>query len=114
MMSMERSVTVFELKKMMSNPGVALIDVREEDEYRDEHIKEAQLFPLSSFSLKKLPQGYSSYVIQCRSGARSQEACRRLFKENPSLEVFNLEGGILAWKAAGFETQTNRDLPRHP
>jgi rhodanese-related sulfurtransferase len=102
---MAKSISVFELKKIINDPQVALIDVREQDEYQEEHIKEAILLPLAIFSLKKLPQGYTSYVMQCRSGARSQEACHRILQENPTLQVFNLDGGILAWKKAGFETQ---------
>lgn len=43
--------------------------------------------------------------IYCASGGRSARAGRML-TENGVKEVYNLLGGITAWKAAGKETQT--------
>ena len=41
-------------------------------------------------------------IVYCRSGARSRQACEILAQHN--FTVFNLEGGITAWKAAGYPT----------
>ncbi len=40
--------------------------------------------------------------MHCQSGKRSAEACKKLLIQEPTLDVYSLEGGIIAWKKAGF------------
>ena len=41
-------------------------------------------------------------VLHCRSGKRSLTAGAKLLEENPNLEIYNLEGGIIAWNNCTF------------
>ncbi len=110
MIPLVKIITVKDLKKAKK---VTLIDVREPFEYAESSIEGATLIPLGDITCAKLPTQKGKIVIHCRSGKRSEEACRKLLSENPDLDVFSLEGGILAWKESGEPTQTQvcRILP---
>ncbi|MDF2576991.1 MAG: hypothetical protein K0S74_475 [Chlamydiales bacterium] len=88
--------------------SILIIDVREEEEYTQEHIKEGYLLPLSLFYPQKVPieSPNQLVVFQCRSGARSYMAAQQFKKAYPHIRAANLEGGIIAWKKAGLVTQT--------
>jgi len=45
-------------------------------------------------------------VLHCRSGARSSKAAEILLKKGFK-KVFNLKGGIEAYKQSGFKIETN-------
>lgn len=99
------------LNHWLANNEAYLIDVRETQEYKAESIKQSHLIPLSQFNAIKvlgdLKNVNKKIVIHCRSGMRSRTACERLLAENPDLEVYNLEGGILSWNNAGFPVAGN-------
>ena len=80
---------------------VAVIDVREPDEYNGAlgHIKGAQLVPLGSLvaRLDELPRD-KPLVMVCRSGARSAQATV-LLKGKGIAKVANLAGGMLRWRS---------------
>lgn len=97
-----KKITAKELKHKLEKGEVVLIDVREPAEHRGEHIEGAYLIPLDSINLEKLPSTDKPFVIHCRSGRRSMEACKKLLKENPSLELHSLDGGIVSWQDEGF------------
>ncbi len=86
------------LKRWLDKNEVVLIDVREPEEYALENISAAKLIPLNTISTSKLPdiQG-KKIVIHCRSGKRSLAACEKLLSEDNTLELYNLDGGILSW-----------------
>lgn len=91
-----------DLKHRLSSGDVVLVDVREPHEHHFESINGAHLVPLGDISYTKLPTKKSGpIVIHCKSGRRSEEACKKLLAENPDLELYSLEGGIVAWKEAG-------------
>jgi rhodanese-related sulfurtransferase len=99
---------VNELMKLIEANEVLLIDVREPYEYEKESIKSAINIPLSEITSEKIhlkKGGNKKLVIQCRSGARSHAACEKLKSENFPFDTWNLEGGILAWKDAGYNTE---------
>jgi len=96
-----KTMTANQLRKRLKQNDVILIDVREPAEYKTECIEEAILIPLAEISCEKLPTQSRPIVVHCHSGKRSAEACRRLLAQNPDLEVYNLEGGIVAWKESG-------------
>jgi adenylyltransferase/sulfurtransferase len=76
-----------------------LIDVREPHEWDIANLAEysARLIPLSDFA-RAIPtlDVSAPTVIHCRSGARSAKAVLALI-EAGARQVWNLEGGILAW-----------------
>jgi rhodanese-related sulfurtransferase len=79
--------------------GVALLDVREDDEWAAGHAPDAQHIPLGELAgrLGELPDG-AVYVV-CRSGGRSARATAYL-NEN-GWDAHNVEGGMKSWHAAG-------------
>lgn len=96
---MINSISASELKLLLNNNEVLLIDVRDKIEHLEEHIKESILIPLADFEVEKIPpHGDKKLVFYCRSGVRSAIACAKVLEELPNLMVYNLNGGILAWK----------------
>jgi len=82
-----------------------LIDVRRPEEYNDElgHISGTQLITLQGDlpqALVKLPKD-KKYLFICRSGGRSTKAAQQALLANIT-QVYNLDGGMLAWRKAGF------------
>jgi len=100
-----KTITADDLKQRLSHGDVLLVDVREPIEYNTESINGSVLIPLAEVSLEKLPSKSKPIVAHCRSGKRSMEACKKLLAQDPNLELYNLEGGILAWKEAGYPIQ---------
>ena len=96
-----QSILPVELKKLMSS-GCCLVDVREPIEHAEEHIDGATLIPLWEIERRTAEIDRSQpLVITCRSGKRGAEALKKLQAFGFS-DGRNLEGGILAWKAAGL------------
>lgn len=104
-----KTITAPELNQHLDNKSAILIDVREPAEHSVASIDGALLIPLNLISLEKLPAGSKKpIVIHCRSGKRSEIACKALLEQDPSLDLYSLAGGILAWQQAGFSiTQSN-------
>lgn len=84
---------------------IVLIDVREPQEYVNERIHGALLFPLSTFDPAALPVGERPVVLHCGSGKRSAMAVARCIDTGVPVTA-HLKGGILAWKHAHFPTIT--------
>ena len=107
---MIQSMTVSELKKMMeAESPPTLIDCRELSEWEQGHIPGARLIPLSALNQNiDTLKGEKSHItiLQCRSGKRSLRACQFL-SENGFENLYNLEGGILAWIEEGYDIQNN-------
>ncbi|MBN8543698.1 MAG: rhodanese-like domain-containing protein [Alphaproteobacteria bacterium] len=98
-----RSIDAKTLKTWMDTNEAVLVDVREPAEHAAENITGATLLPLGSVSKSALPPyAGKKLVIHCRKGGRGGSACQKLLTEDPSLEIYNLEGGIDAWNAAGL------------
>lgn len=104
---MIKTITALELQKRLANDEVTLIDVREPFEHQLECIKGSHLIPLGEVAYEKLPDTTKPLVMHCRGGTRSARACERLLAQHPSLEVYNLEGGIMAWAGAGLATHSH-------
>ena len=98
-----KTVDVSTLKKWLDNKEAVVVDVREPGEFHSGSIPGANLLPLAMISNDQLPAlGGKKLVLHCRSGKRSATACEKLLVRDPELELFNLEGGILAWMQAGM------------
>ena len=83
-----------------------LIDVREADEFKNEHIAYAYSIPLSSihddFSLLDIPAS-RKIIFQCLKGGRGEKACTLISeKDCCTNDIYNIAGGILSWKEKGF------------
>lgn len=92
-------ITVQDLKKMIDNQeDFQLIDVRETFEYEMSNLHGLNI-PLAGLLLEADQISKDKPVImQCRSGARSAAALNQL-EQLGYTNLYNLKGGILAWKA---------------
>ncbi|WP_354697362.1 Thiosulfate sulfurtransferase GlpE [Paraconexibacter sp. AEG42_29] len=83
---------------------LALIDVREPDEYAAGRPAGARNVPLSTLpaALDKLPPG--PVALSCKSGARSQKAAKLALQAGRT-DIHDVTGGYLAWEAAGLPTE---------
>ncbi|MFN0253138.1 MAG: MBL fold metallo-hydrolase [Kofleriaceae bacterium] len=84
---------------------VALVDVREPDEFVGElgHISGASLVPLATIpvALQSAPRDRPTIVV-CRSGGRSAKATQTLLAAGFT-QVASLRGGMLDWNARGHD-----------
>ena len=94
-----KSITVKELKaKIDGNEEHQLIDVREDYEYEAGNIN-GEHIPMGEIpdNLDKIATN-KPVIIHCRSGKRSASVIQYLEAQGFS-DLYNLEGGILAWQA---------------
>lgn len=78
--------------------GASLIDVREPDEWGEEHIPGARLIPLGQLQQRMDDLDPNAELIMvCRSGRRSQLAAQMLQRAGFG-NVSNMAGGMLAWE----------------
>lgn len=89
--------------------GAVLVDIRDADEYRREHIAGARLRPLSTLASLDVEPG-RVVIFQCRSGARTTAHADRLAAAAAS-EAYRLEGGLDAWKKAGLPVVADKRQP---
>ncbi len=90
------------LKSWIENGEALVLDVREPAEHASQKIEGATLLPLGQCCKSTLPdtQG-KKLVIHCKSGMRGASACKKLLEEDPTLDIYHLQGGINAWEAYG-------------
>ena len=95
-----KSINVSELKAMMTNnEDFQLIDVRETFEY-DEANMNGTLIPLGEIPIRFSEISKDKKVIvHCKMGGRSANAIGFLEQNQGFENLYNLEGGILAWLA---------------
>lgn len=98
------------LKKWLENDEAIVVDVREPAEHESLKIHNSNLIPLSQICKNQLPEiSNKKLVLHCHGGRRSLSACNKILVEDPELEIYNLEGGITAWKNEGFDVKiTNK------
>ena len=89
---------------LINRENAAIVDVRELSEYVDGHLPDSRNIPLGQLEqrLGDLEQRKDSPVILvCQSGGRSAEARKKLVGLGFT-RVYNLEGGVAAWRGAGL------------
>jgi thioredoxin 1 len=96
-------------KKITELPGAPIIDVRTPGEFSQGHLKDAKNFDVSSAgfenqiaSLDKL----KPVLVYCLSGSRSTYAVSYM-KSNGFKEVYELNGGMMRWRAANLPETTD-------
>ncbi len=82
-----------------------LLDVREANEFEFENVPGSLLLPLSFLDADTFPPITDrKLIVMCAIGKRSAAAQKQLAASGvPNL--YNLAGGIDAWKKAGHDTQ---------
>jgi rhodanese-related sulfurtransferase len=94
-----KSITVKELKEMIDKgEDFQLIDVREQSEFDAGNLK-GVFIPLATVpqNVDKISKD-KKVVVHCRSGKRSANAIAFLENNHGYTNLYNLEGGIIAWK----------------
>lgn len=96
-----KEISVQELKqKIDSGEDFQLIDVRETFEYETSNLDGLNI-PLGGILIEADKVATDKPVIvQCRSGKRSAAAIMQLEQLHGYTNLYNLTGGILAWKEA--------------
>lgn len=94
-----------QVKQWLETGEAILIDVREADEFVQWHIPQATFMPLSTFdeSLTLLKDEKRKIIVQCLKGMRGKKAAEKVMRLYPDLTLYNLTGGIKAWKETGFD-----------
>ncbi|ABG59886.1 rhodanese-like domain-containing protein [Cytophaga hutchinsonii] len=94
-----KEISVSELKALIdSKADIQLIDVREPAEFESAQIG-GELIPLGTIpqNVDKISKD-KQVIIHCRSGKRSANAIMFLESNHGYTNLYNLEGGILAWR----------------
>ncbi len=97
-----RQLDSHEAEEMLRNGDALMVDVREPRELAVGSIPDSKLIPYSriGYEIENLKQhAEKPIILSCRSGRRSEFVCK-LLKEFGFSRVYNLSGGIEAWRRA--------------
>ncbi len=101
---MVSAVKVYEA--VYGEENLQLIDVRTEEEFAVNHLKNAQNICVTSPDFKQkvasLDKEKPVYVY-CKKGGRSAKAAS-ILKDMGFTKVYDLQGGITSWQEEGLET----------
>jgi rhodanese-related sulfurtransferase len=114
-----QNISVETAKHMIKHTSNLLIlDVRNQSEYDQGHLYNAQLLPLyqiqnwdwnntsGGLNLNFLQAHVNDTVlVYCKAGSRSGPACE-ILAEHGFAHVYNMEGGLNAWMQAGYDIYT--------
>jgi adenylyltransferase/sulfurtransferase len=95
-----------EVSERVSSGELKIVDVRENWEYARDHIPSAKLTPLGQIIAR--PQEVitaDNVVFVCEVGQRSAVAAEMAAALGME-HVFNLEGGMQAWRTAGLPVES--------
>jgi rhodanese-related sulfurtransferase len=95
-----------EMNELVERGELKVVDVRETWEYARDHIPGAQLTPLGQIIAR--PQEaitFDNVVFVCEVGQRSAVAAEMAAALGMQ-HVYNLEGGMQAWRQAGLSVET--------
>ncbi len=98
-------LTLDEVKKALADGSIALVDVREDEEWADGYIPGAIHNPLSRFDVSALPTD-RKVVVYCRSGRRTLQALDIAQRSGRADVNTHFGGSWLAWTAAGEPVKT--------
>lgn len=104
-----KNKTVTELKQMLDNKeDFQLVDVREENEFEVCNLG-GLLIPMNTVpdNVGKIVKD-KPVVVHCRSGKRSANVIGYLETNHGYTNLYNLEGGILAWA-----DEIDPDMPKY-
>jgi len=102
------------LHSMLADGGeLALIDVREELIFSQNHLLLARSIPLSRFELKfaGLVPRRATRIVLCDDADGLAERAAAILARNGYVDVSILDGGVAAWTAAGFELFSGVNVP---
>ncbi len=104
-------IDVHTLNHKLATNGLQVLDVREDEEWDDGHIQNAHFMPYTSMARQlNIPPQIDqlsldleqSIAVTCATGKRSSTAIS-LLQRYGYKNLYNVTGGMAAWKNAGFE-----------
>lgn len=101
--TIHQTISVDEFDKKLADKNIQLIDVRTPDEYKQGHLKNALNYNINSSEFENQLSGLDKskpIMVYCLSGGRSASAAE-VMSEKGFREVYNMQGGIMKWMAAG-------------
>lgn len=102
------TINVNDLKaRLDSGEPLRVLDVRTPEEFtQDGHVPGATLLPLQELDARigELTDKDEPIACFCRSGNRSTTACQQLAAAGYT-NLVNVDGGITAWKSAGYPVE---------
>jgi rhodanese-related sulfurtransferase len=106
------SVSPAQAAQLLEHGQANMVDVREVDEHRREHVAGAALHPSSMFSVTGFPAAVPGRrtLVLCRSGGRAGKVVAALQAAGRQ-DVAVIEGGITAWRASGLPVVTDVSAP---
>jgi len=100
-----KSINVNEFKQLQdTNEEFVLIDVREVHEFENANM-DGILIPVGEVPerFNEIPKD-KKVIVHCRSGVRSANVIQWLEQSEGYDNLYNLEGGIMAWAATYDQT----------
>ena len=100
---MVQTLTPQEMKALLADGEVDVVDIRDTQEWSDGHIPGARPVPLDDLRadpVKTLPR--SNVIFVCGQGLRSLTAAKLADRLGLS-KVYSLDGGISNWTRSGLE-----------
>ena len=95
-------IDVTQAKELMDSRDLKVIDVREHSEYVEGHIPGVELAPLAEFlAAPEKHADQDGLIFVCAVGQRSAVAAEMAAALGHT-ELYNLEGGTIAWAEAGL------------
>lgn len=102
-------ISVKEAREKLEAGEAVMVDVRNPDEYVEVHAEGVRLIPVNTVlgEIKQIRDlaGDKDVLFICRSGQRSALAAEYATAGGlTDKELYNVEGGTLAWVEAGYPT----------
>ena len=95
---------------------IQIVDVRTPEEYKGGHLKHAMNMDFRSSDFKTLISTLDKSkptFVYCLSGGRSSSAAT-MMAEMGFREIYNMEGGMMKWNAAGKSVESANDAANEP
>jgi rhodanese-related sulfurtransferase len=92
------------IKMRINDSSLVVLDIRTDMEFASGHLENAVQISFIERSGKKkiwMLDRNKAYLVYCRSGKRSKSALD-MMKDRKFKEVYNMLGGIKAWKKEGY------------
>ncbi len=102
-----REISASEAAAQLKSGAARLIDVREKEEWDEEHVGGALHLSRGTIEVEiedKIPDPDALIICHCGSGGRSALAAESLQKMGYK-NVRSMAGGFKAWKGAGLPTE---------
>ncbi|MEO5523688.1 rhodanese family protein [Citrobacter youngae] len=96
----------------LSGRSITVIDIRSREDWEREHIQGALSVPVTGNDVRLPPEFRadedSIVVFHCQSGMRTERYAPSLSSLVTPARTIIMQGGLNAWKKAGYPTQINR------